>query len=576
MSIVQIQELFQKKGCQVVLGIVALFVMVGLLVTGNCLGMNNAGAGPDTESIVSVDGNRLTFREYQSLVDRQQEQASQQFGGFQLPQSYLLIQRPQVLTGAVRLLAFQSMAKAKGLKVDEASVTAFLETELDRQINIEKATLIKEGKLKQDADQAAFDAAFKAKFTRTPSEIKTEQLNQIKNQFQADPVEAVRSQTPLMLMNQITAGIKISDEELKASFDNFTVEAMAFSKPDMPEDEREKKAEEAKTALAGGKAWADVAKQMAITPETSTFTRSEIEAQENVKSLLDLKAGQVSDVLMTPNGPTIYRLTKIEPKLPSDFEANKESLRRSLAQGRAADQLKKEADALIASDKVKWNDKGFKLMFDLGMALEDPKMQASAAERKARMQAIESEAVTLANSTEPGSGFAPQVRLIAQQVYWNDLTDQEKSTMRKDRIEALEDFFTYSEDSAFRLELYDLYMAEGDKDNAAQQLAAAVDSGIGYDQMGQQQISEIRGKLFEAESNKRLEPEQLDAVKKALNTWAANKADYDKEQNAIAEEQAKIDAEMEAERKKMEEEDKKAGNAPSNPTTPTNPAPSNP
>jgi hypothetical protein len=33
---------------------------------------------------------------------------------------------------------------------------------------------------------------------------------------------------------------------------------------------------------------------------------------------------------------------------------------------------------------------------------------------------------------------------------------------------------------------------------------------------------------------------------------------------------------MEAERKKMEEEDKKAGNAPSNPTTPTNPAPSNP
>ncbi|HCM74058.1 MAG TPA: hypothetical protein DIS87_07965, partial [Armatimonadetes bacterium] len=110
---------------------------------------------------------------------------------------------------------------------------------------------------------------------------------------------------------------------------------------------------------------------------------------------------------------------------------------------------------------------------------------------------------------------------------------------------------------------------------AAQQLAAAVDSAIGYDQMGQQQISEIRGKLFEAESNKKLEPEQLEVVKKALNTWAANKAEYDKEQTAIAEEQAKIDAEMEAERKKMEEEDKKAGNAPSNPA-PVNPAPSNP
>ncbi len=574
MSIVQIQELFQKKGCQVVLGIVALFVMVGLLVTGQCAGMNNAAQGPDTESIVTVDGNRLTYREFQTLVDRQTEQYTQQFNA-QLPQSLFLTQRPQILTGAVRLLAFQSMAKAKGVKVDEASVTAFLEMELDRQINLEKATLVKEGKIKSDADQAAFEKAFKDKFTRTPAEIKTEQVNQIKEQFKTNATEAIRSQTPLMLMNQVTAGIKISDEELKASFDNFTVEAMAFSKPDMPEDEREKKAEEAKTALASGKAWADVAKQMAITPETSTFTRSEIEAQENVKSLLDLKAGQVSDVLMTPNGPTIYRVTKIEPKLPSDFDANKESLRRTLAQGRAADQLKKEADALIASDKVKWNDKGFKLMFDLGMALEDPKMQASAAERKSRMQAIESEAVTLANSTEPGSGFAPQVRLIAQQVYWNDLTDQEKSTMRKDRIEALEDFFTYSEDSAFRLELYDLYMAEGDKDNAAQQLAAAVDSGIGYDQMGQQQISEIRGKLFEAESNKRLEPEQLDAVKKALNTWAANKADYDKEQTAIAEEQAKIDAEMEAERKKMEEEDKKAGNAPSNPA-PVNPVPSNP
>lgn len=575
MSIVQIQELFQKKGCQVVLGIVALFVMVGLLVTGQCAGMNNAAQGPDTESIVAVDGNRLTYREFQTLVDRQQEQSSQQFGGFQLPQAYLLIQRPQILTGAVRLLAFQSMAKAKGVKVDEASVTAFLEMELDRQINLEKATLIKEGKIKSDADQAAFEKAFKDKFTRTPAEIKTEQVNQIKEQFKTNATEAIRSQTPLMLMNQVTAGIKISDEELKASFDNFTVEAMAFSKPDMPEDEREKKAEEAKTALAGGKAWADVAKQMALTPETSTFTRSEIEAQENVKSLLDLKAGQVSDVLMTPNGPTIYRLTKIEPKLPSDFEANKESLRRSLAQGRAADQLKKEADALIATDKVQWNDKAMKLLYDLGIALEDPKMQASAAERKSRMQAFEAEAVKLAGSTEPGAGYAPQVRLIAQQVYWNDLTDQEKSTLRKDRIEALEDFFTYSEDSAFRLELYDLFMAEGDKENAAQQLAAAVDSGIGYDQMGQQQISEIRGKLFEAESNKKLEPEQLEVVKKALNTWAANKAEYDKEQTAIAEEQAKIDAEMEAERKKMEEEDKKAGNAPSNPA-PVNPAPSNP
>lgn len=575
MSIVQIQELFQKKGCQVVLGIVALFVMIGLLITGQCAGMNNAAQGPDTESIVTVDGNRLTYREYQSLVDRQQEQASQQFGGFQLPQAYLLIQRPQILTGAVRLLAFQSMAKTKGVKVDEASVTAFLEMELDRQINLEKATLIKEGKLKKDADQAAFEKAFKDKFTRTPAEIKTEQVNQIKEQFKTNATEAIRSQTPLMLMNQITAGIKISDEELKASFDNFSVEAMAFSKPDMPEDEREKKADEAKAALAGGKAWADVAKQMAITPETSTFTRSEIEAQENVKSLLDLKAGQVSDVLMTPNGPTIYRVTKIEPKLPSDFEANKESLRRTLAQGRAADQLKKEADALIATDKVQWNDKAMKLLYDLGIALEDPKMQASAAERKSRMQAFEAEAVKLASGTEPGAGMAPQVRLIAQQVYWNDLTDQEKSTLRQDRIEALEDFFTYSEDSGFRLELYDLFMAEGDKENAAQQLAAAVDSGIGYDQMGQQQISEIRGKLFEAETNKKLEPEQLEVVKKALNTWAANKAEYDKEQTAIAEEQAKIDAEMEAERKKMEEEDKAAGNTPANPA-PVNPAPSNP
>jgi len=575
LSIVQIQELFQKKGCQVVLGIVALFVMVGLLITGQCAGMTNAAQGPDTESIVTLDGNRLTYSEYQSLVDRQAEQASQQFNGMQLPQAYLLIQRPQILTGAVRLLAFQSMAKAKGVKVDEASVTAFLEMELDRQINAEKATLIQEGKLKKDADQAAFEKAFKDKFTRTPAEIKTEQVNQIKTQFKNNATEAIRSQTPLMLMNQITAGIKISDEELKASFDNFSVEAMAFSKPDMPEDEREKKAEEAKAALAGGKAWADVAKQMAITPETSTFSRSEIEAQENVKPLLSLKAGQVSDVLMTPNGPTIYRVTKIENKLPSDFEANKESLRRTMAQGRAADQLKKEADALIASDKVKWNDKAMKLLYDLGIALEDPKMQSSAAERKSRMQAFEAEAVKLAGGTELGAGFAPQVRLIAQQMYWNDLTDQEKSTLRKDRIEALEDFFTYSEDSGFRLELYDLFMAESDKENAAQQLAAAVDSGIGYDAMGQQQISEIRGKLFEAESNKRLEPEQLEIVKKALNTWAANKAEFDKEQTAIAEEQAKIDAEMEAERKKMEEEDKAAGNAPVNPA-PTNPAPSNP
>jgi len=155
--------------------------------------------------------------------------------------------------------------------------------------------------------------------------------------------------TALLLLDDIAAGITVPEEKLREEYQNRISE---FHAPEQRHLQQmllsdEGKAKEAEAALAAGKDFAEVAKEVAdATPESLDlgFTTREEMPPALGDAAFALKPGEVTKPIEDSFGWHIVRLVEVKPEETQPFEAVKEKLVKEVARDMAGDQIAKLAN----------------------------------------------------------------------------------------------------------------------------------------------------------------------------------------------------------------------------------------
>jgi peptidyl-prolyl cis-trans isomerase D len=151
--------------------------------------------------------------------------------------------------------------------------------------------------------------------------------------------------------SQFLAGIKVPDDELQAAYKKRTEEFVVPEKRTVQQIlvPDEAKAKAAAAALAAGKDFAAVAKNIAgETPDQLNLgALSQAEMPGDLgKAVFDLKLNQVTKPINDPFGWHIAKLLAIAPETVQPFAQVKDKLQTELARDQAADQVAKTANAV--------------------------------------------------------------------------------------------------------------------------------------------------------------------------------------------------------------------------------------
>jgi len=569
-SIGHLQELFKSKGCQVLLGVVAILVLLVMVLPSAMPGLNFFNAPKQGEGPVAKIGSKTITG---ADLSEQMEVAGKQMGVPQGAQQEAIMVAASIFD-LVQRKAIETLVEERKVEVSEAAVLAYLDRELDREIKNTRQTFVQEGKLKADATDQQFIDLFKKERGMTPEEMKKQQVSQVETML-ADAEQAklvMNSAGRFLLLDNIQSTTELSDEELKATYETLSVKQIIFGDVNVPIEEREKKAEEALAEIRGGAKFEDVQKKHMPGDSGAPIEirRDSVRTTPGLEPLAELKKGEVSDVLMQFGMPTIYYVVDVTQKVPEDFEKQKETYRTQVISQRAQTELEKQIKEIIEK-RSEWNSPIVKGFYDYAAAQSDPNLMGNMAKTRDLMKEIEKTAISRIGVDESkfqaGDGWAQLLRFAAQSGYYNLMTEQEKSAMRAERLEAINGVLETTDDAMLRLEAYELLLAEGNQAEAVEQLVGAVEASVAFDEASIQVIEQVKSKVAAAEAQKKIDAETLKVVKDALTTWSTEKATFEKEQKELEAEEEKLRKEAEEERKRLEEEMKQeeaAGNAPAN------------
>ncbi|MBX3095795.1 MAG: SurA N-terminal domain-containing protein [Fimbriimonadaceae bacterium] len=581
MSIGRLQELFQSKGCQVLLGVVAIIILIVMVLPSAFPGMNGLLGGgrpaPGSEFVVKVGSATVTGADLDDSIRQLSQQSEPD------PSVQGQIQRTAgALYQVVQKNAMLVIANDRKVEVTPDTVRQYFKKAIAEEIETQRKTYITEGKLKADATDAQFNELFKKDRGSDPAAYLADNEKQLDEALKNPDQEkmVLENLMPNLVFENYKSTMEVSDEDLKATYDTFMLKQITFGDFDKPLEDRQKEAEAALAEIKAGAKFDDVMKKH--NPEASAepieFGRNRLETTPGMEPIANLKKGEVSDVSAQFGMPTIFFVSDITQKIPEDFEKKKEDYRKEVIAQRAALKLQEDIKAYINGDRTQWGSDIYKGFYQYAELRSDPALMFNMGEMRTKMEEIEDLALTRTsienpNDLKPGDHLAPLLRFAAQDAYYAMLSEQEKSAMRPERIETIQAVLETTDDAGMRIELYSLLLADGDKEMAVDQLVQAVDVSRNFDLVADQNISRIRETIAKAEADKTVDAETLKPVKDALTNWTKEKAEFLAEEAKLKEEQQKADAELEAERKALEEEMRQQESAQSNSPATNAPAP---
>jgi len=565
LSINKIRQSFETKGCQVALIICGALLVLGLVLPQSCAGLfaNQNAASASTDVVVAKVGSRdITMKQVAAAFEAQQQQFAQFAAQLSEPDIKFTI-FSSALKQTVDSALMAELASRKGISLDDVTVLTAYEKQLDDAFEQTKADLIAQKKVPATATAADIDKALSAQLGgKTVAEYRTEQLDMIKKGL-SDPAtrDGVVGQIVPALVNEgYMAQANVTEEELKASYDSLVFDAIPFNDLKQALADREAKAEAAYGEIEGGKDFAAVKKAVAPNAPTATvaLTRTEIESNPALAPLLDLKPGETAEPVLREGSPVIYRLSKIENKLPADFESTKATLLNFRRQQVAGQQLTKDLDELKKSSAVVWQNPTMETFYKIS---EVASVATIAEQREKYLEYAEALAVP---PKDPAQAINPEWVALGRyfainQAYSISKPEQQKE-MKEQLVDAAQEALEFSESGTLRLKLAQLYADLGDNENLADTLRVAAQNNVGFDAGNQQTYAEITRLKKKYQDDKKLTPEQAAEIQKALDDWLKEKAEYEKEQAEFRKEQEAAAKELdEADRKAAEEEAKKAG-----------------
>ncbi len=539
MSISTIRQATEKKGCQILLVAIGALLAFGMVAT-YFTGQNNAEQA-NAAALAFVIGN-TTYTQEQVEAAAQSAVTS----GQGLDRSNPIGEFQAIGIGLQQLVAqsvLRQMAAEGNVTVSDQDLLATVRQQVESQMEQLKLQI----QLGQNVKPEDVDAKFTELYGKSAQQLVTDQMVQIEEDIKV-PAERQKYELAAVadaVQKKYVAQAKVTEEELKQSYDTYTFEQVAFETSTSNTPEIAEKAGKAREELAAGTDPKAVREKYSkgSTYEKTDLTRQTISSTEAYKPLIDLKPGEVSEVLYPFGFPIVYKLINVENKLPADFATIKNQLisqrQQQLGQQAFMDDLQKRREAL----KIDWKDRGLEMVYKASSLLSDFDLQSKPEEFRTELLALKEEVTEVYAEAINLKYISLAQFVVADQIY-NTAPAADKAAALDEWIAALNDVLSTMESVDLRLAATQRLLEAKRNDDAYTMLLDAAKNNRDFEQQGQAWYTQTTQVLEKAKTDKSLTEPQIAEIDAELSAWLDEKVKYDADLAAEREAQQKVQEEL--------------------------------
>ena len=550
MSISKVHELIQNKGCVWTVSVLMILSMVvgSFAMCGRANRFENFGNQNATSQVVAKVGETNIT---EALIQSELERGAAMYGGLSnLPASFQVQIEAGIIRSAVQNILQLQMAKKYGIEASDSDIEKIIREGVDQELAQFKSQLVSQKKLKPEATEAEFAAAFKKESGKDLGQLKDDAVSQNMEKIKASPdlrIPLASQAISAPLMSAIQKDIKLSDEELKQTFDTLEVKRIVLTKGNPDETAKKILDEIQKGSLTFEQAMDKYSEgtpepKKKLSDKIDPLSRVSIRGFEAYRQLEELKPGEISKPI--PIGPSVnlFKLIRIKSDLPKDFDKKKDTYRESQMATLAAQKLQADLQEQVKNVEVVWLSDAYKALYDFGRVATE---NLPSDERNKLQRQVLDESLKAATEGDPSQArLASSVAYVTFQNIYSTATPEEKKKLDEDKIKVYEAYLMDNEDAAMRLELVEVYKSQKKGAEFFNQLMAAANANLSQtDTIGQGVFSQINKYIKEGQDLKLISADEVKSLQDIQQQWIAQKADQDR---------------MDAEAKKEEEAAKKA------------------
>lgn len=612
-SISSARTFIEKSGCGLVVGLVLAIVITFSLLSGGVCGRQDQGQVLQAQAVpvATVGGEVVALQAVDNRFRQGADTLLRMEGG--APPEREAEVYAEALDFEIRVAAQRSLAKKRGLKVTDQRILDEVGKQFDSQMAMQRAFMMQSGQIKAGATEAEAQAELSKLLGKDVAQARAQQIEAVEKALQ-DPNQRGQFEDSVLrsvLMDSIAAGIHISEDELKKDLETVVTKRIVWLPSKHPGQDLKARAEEVLKEIKGGLSFEAAMEKYSDDPAppnkkkgeaTVNLTRAQISYDDKLSPLAGLEVGGVTPVFTLSTGEiAIYKVVKIDAKLPDNFENTKSDLMKNRIQEKAVKQLQAEIDALVESDSLKWDSKGFEILYRWLKTIRDTELAKNPAKFDEALSKIAQEAGDIVKDPDPlGARPATLVWFAAQDALYTKATGEKKKGLEESWLEAANAVLETLENVDLRIRVANAFFDRKDTKAAAESLKSAAEANTGWSEEAFkrfQTIESLRSKFAAAGAPK----ETMDEIAAAQEQWktdayetlageaelnedytdtgreryaeinrklaryraagiinAEQQAKVEEFQNKWKAEKAKADAEAAAERKKAEEEAKKA------------------
>lgn len=566
----------EHVGCQVVLGFIMLFLVVGFLLPPSCRGAGQDQQAQNRGSIpvaAEIGSQKVTYADVEAFVQKSENQMKQQAGGA-LPPSLL---GKFVFGNAVNQTVIGSylleLANREKVDMSNSGIVSSLSPQIDNAIEQAKQQLIKDKKLSATASESDIDKVFTATYGRSREQIKTDELKNFERQLsdETSKRELMMSAANQGLIKYYEGTVTITDDQLKDAYQTRICKRIYLSKEKNPGVDVAKKMEGILSDLKAKKiTFEDAmnrysndppAEKKRVSDNTYEVDGRTSQLNKDYVPITELKLGEMTGVLIWNDGASIFRYDKLRNDLPADFEQKKATMKQELIGQLAVKKMSDSLDQMKKEIPIQWKSAGYQAVYDWAAFSANPdNAKLSPAERHSKLEGFGAAMkASLATDTVAKRVVAMSWLALIEDIAAG-LTVDKKKSLDPDRIAANEAILEIMNDADTCLALADLYAGAGNKEKVADSLSRAAQYIMGFfDATGQSKFANVNTALNKHKGL--LTPEQVKTIQANLDAWKKAKIDADtlkaEDDKMRKEAEARAKAEEVAAKKKAEEEAKK-------------------
>jgi hypothetical protein len=540
-------------------GVIAVALLAGFATT--FFGRGAASEAQNKQEIPTAAKVGSTVVDVESISNAIST-TRQSISGVEIPEPLQEVQiATQAVATAVNTAVSTELSKKYGVVVDDAAIQAELNRQIDEQISMWRMEMTMMKKLKDGATESEFEQVLKKEGRIRDNSLAdwrksiTESIGQRPELQARMRTEAARN----LVLEKFKNEAKLSDADLKASMASLTVKRVFIPEGVASPVAKDPKVAitEAEAELKKGTPFEDVVAKYSKDPvptgksikdSTQTFVMSQAYSDSAFAPMKGLKVGQVSPVMNVEGGFALYKVIKIEPNVPADFEKQKEGQRTSLANQIAQRRLADEMKTFESGAAITWTDTGAQALYLMNQAFSSPTPDNKKLEEVLKLPS-------------PGDSFGRQwyslARYGAMSLIWSKLSEADKKKRADEKLMILQEVVSVTDGPTLRLDIADVLRMKKDP-AAGQELSLAARNNTGFGPNAQRSTDEITKRIPEFMKDGVLSAETKAAIEKTLTEWRASKKQAD---DALAQQAAEMERqrkENEAAVKKAEEEAKKA------------------